>query len=299
MESAPKKTLSSLWRFLGEWHGILLTLAVAVSALWLVLTGQHILYIHPRYTIFILEMAGLATLACLWALWRGIPSSHSHDHPTPDLPLDEAPGTHVGEEVSLVDATVVDTGRGEEAAHSAGVPGEPRGWKARLGMATTAGLVVAASVMVLLLPPAPLSPSMAAQRGGGRATAASASNLVHSLADLPAQPNISHWAQLLSQQGPDDLTGMAAHIDGFVTTTPEFAAHGYYLTRFTIICCAVDAYPASVPIYDPQWREHVKVGQWLEVEGSFHPSTGDIYEKYSLHPTQVTPIEEPAEPYLY
>lgn len=299
MESAPKKTPSSLGRFLGEWYGILLTLAVAVSALWLVLTGQHILYIHPRYTIFILEMASLAALACLWALWRGIPSSHSHDHPTPGQPQDEAHGHHVGKAVSFADLTFLDGEPGEEAAHRAGVPWEPRGWKARLGTATTAGLVVAASVMVLVLPPAPLSPSMAAQRGGGRATAASASNLVHSLADLPVEPNISHWAQLLSQQGPDDLTGLSTQIDGFVTTTPEFSAHGYYLTRFTIICCAVDAYPASVPIYDPQWREHVEVGQWLEVEGSFQPSTGGIYEKYALHPTQVTPIEEPAEPYLY
>lgn len=358
-----------LLSFCRRWYGVLLTAAIAVSALWLALTERHTLYVHPRYTVFIIEMSALAVVACVWAFWQVGASQEectgqaeccvqqadcvSHDGHTCNTPIDEP--EHAGE--------LRETGK-MWRAH----------WFRRATTLVTGSLVLTAAIMVLALPPAPLSPSMVAQRSIGTSAAGrNAANIVRSLADLPAEPRISDWSMLLMSQTSDDLTGVPATVTGFVTTTPEIADQGYYLVRFTIICCAVDAFPAQIPVYDPHWREHVQVGQWLKVSGNFQPAgvvpaggwgdaaqgadtlsassqshsvearTGQVgtdqsavgrssvgqgsavpggvsgtegdlrgaepeassdtipgvLEQYMLHPTQVTPIPEPAEPYLY
>lgn len=301
--------LPRLIQVCARWYGIVLTAVVAVSALWLVATGQHTLFIHPRYTVFITEMSALALAACVWAL------------------------RHLG---FAEGAMTSENNKPERVA-------DRPSWRVRMQRVTTASLVIIAIVMVLLVPPAPLSPSMVAQRSiGTNAGSGNSSNIVRTLADLPAEPRISDWAMLLASQTTDDLTGIPVRVEGFVTTDPEIAEHGYYLVRFTIICCAVDAFPARIPIYDPQWRDRVEVGQWLEVSGNFQPTRdlladvndGDrisvdqgssaasagsgtatdpqteqadasdvklpgLIEEYMLQPSEVTPIPEPAEPYLY
>lgn len=282
--------------WIGQWYGVILTAAVAVSALWLVITGQHTLFIHPRYSVFLAEMAILAGIASMWALWRGVPQSESHHHPGAVIP-------------ETMTARPSEMNPSERATDSASLPAtasaatveyrQGKGNRATLASAATAVLVGTALVLVTVVPPAPLSPSMAMQRGGTGGAGASYSNLVRGLADLPPEPNISHWAQLLTIPHDDDLSNVPARITGFVTTNPDIADQGYYLVRFTVVCCAVDAYPAAVPIYDPMWREHVEVGQWLDVSGAFQPVEGKLPEKYILHPDSVTPIEEPAEPYLF
>lgn len=328
--------LGAVKRWLGRWYGVLLTAAFAVSGLWLTFTGRHTLYVHPRYTVFIIEMSALAVVACVWGFWQS------------------AAFVQVGqaEHQECCGHSAIKNGDGT-GGHVAGhkVAGTPRRqWQARIGKMTTTILVIIAAIMVLIVPPAPLSPNMVAQRSVGVNTGrTNSSNIVRSLADLPAEPRISDWAMLLMSKTSDDLTGVPASVEGFVTTTPEIADRGYYLVRFTIICCAVDAFPAQVPVYDPAWRERVEVGQWLKVSGSFQPvgtalageglgalgpavqggsdqagvgglngesdsenadsRTGDpaaagegksgILEDYMLHPTEVTPIPEPAEPYLY
>lgn len=257
--------------FIRQWYGVLTTAAVAVSALWLVYAGKHTLFVHPRYTIFITEMSLLALVACVWALARGI--SHEHEHAS---------------DFSLAGSAHSDDA-GHEHAHVT---------RSLWASAVTGVLVVTALVMVLAVPPAPLSANLA----GARATAQAAplsSNIIRSLADLPTQPTVADWAQLLISQTKDDLTNQPAQIDGFVTADDDIASQGYYLVRFRITCCAVDAFPARVPVYDPQWREHVEIGQWVKVEGKFQPSTINIHEEWMLHPERVTPIDEPDQPYLF
>ncbi len=270
--------MESLREFLRQWYGIFTTAAVAVSALWLVSTGKHTLFVHPRYTIFITEMAVLALIACLWALWNGAGTTAKNTTPEKDSSTAISPAS----------ATTAHTG----TTHTA-----PR--LAALNSAATAILVSTALVIVLLIPPAPLSAKLAGARAQSQVAPSNGTKIVRTLADLPAQPTTADWAKLLVSQTKDDLTEQKAHIDGFVTTDDDIAGQGYYLVRFSIICCAVDAFPARVPIYDPNWRDHVEVGQWLDIEGAFQPSTINIHEEWMLHPTRVTPIEEPENPYLF
>src|SRR5450830_2071955 len=82
-----------MWLKLRRARGIVLCIAALVSTIWLALTNQLILYIHPRYVVFtvIMAVAGLAIAIASFA------RRADHDH-------DEEP---VGWRASLSNATTV------------------------------------------------------------------------------------------------------------------------------------------------------------------------------------------------
>jgi uncharacterized membrane protein YcgQ (UPF0703/DUF1980 family) len=64
-------------------------------------------------------------------------------------------------------------------------------------------------------------------------------------------------------------------------------------------CCAVDARPIGVPVYQPNWRNTYKADQWVDVQGTFiqNPEAGAI--AVAIGPKSITPISEPDNPYVY
>lgn len=106
------------------------------------------------------------------------------------------------------------------------------------------------------------------------------------------------WATLL-QLGvtAGDLNGKAIDVVGFVTPhrdRPEV----FYVSRFTVTCCAVDALPVGVPVLDRGWRDRWRDGQWVRVRGTFTADTGDAVAPV-VDPESVEAVEEPREPYEY
>ena len=70
----PDGKLSRALRYWAErWQGVLLSLVVVVATLWLALSGQLGLYIHPRYFVFTVAMAviGLVLVGAGFARRRG------------------------------------------------------------------------------------------------------------------------------------------------------------------------------------------------------------------------------------
>ena len=67
---------------LARWQGVLLTLVVGVSTLWLAATGQLVLYIHPRYVVFtvVMTLIGVAFSlgVLLWSPRADDPDDHDH-----------------------------------------------------------------------------------------------------------------------------------------------------------------------------------------------------------------------------
>jgi putative membrane protein len=49
-----------LLRFVQRWRGVALMSVVVVATIWLAVSGQLILYIHPRYVVFTVIMAVVA-----------------------------------------------------------------------------------------------------------------------------------------------------------------------------------------------------------------------------------------------
>jgi uncharacterized repeat protein (TIGR03943 family) len=95
------------------------------------------------------------------------------------------------------------------------------------------------------------------------------------------------------------LADARVRLSGFVTPTDDGA--GYYLTRFTMNCCAADATAISVLILDDGQRP---ADEWFEVEGTWEPREDMDAGTPSVAPpilraVDVTPMEPPAQPYEY
>lgn len=168
-----------------------------------------------------------------------------------------------------------------------------------------AGVICAAFCLVFaILRPSGLTSSAVGQRGIN--TAALTINADASLTDLSSaqvdytQFSIKEWASLLSQTNDSALfAGKPASITGFVSPTPDNNPNVFYVSRFVMTCCAVDARPIGVPVYKPGWQKEYKTDQWLDVQGSFRQNPESGPNGIVLEPQNITPTEEPEKPYVY
>lgn len=295
-----------VWEHINRWRGVALSMILAVATLWLAWSNLLTFFIHPRYVFFTVEMALLALLASVWAIWRGIheeDEEHGHDHSHHDHAHHHGPFQN--------DA-------GQENTHGPDSPlapplkapltpragrREPRQFPTWLSGAASALVIAVVAGMVLVAPPAPLSATLASERalaGGGVGERSTGKAVITTLAQLPDQATVGDWAQLLANAPAEEVLGQKPVLDGFIIAPEEIADHGYYLVRFQIACCAVDALPVGIPVVDPAWRDKYSEGQWLRVSGEFTPNPGMPFpEEAVLTPSNVETIDEPEQPYLF
>jgi len=250
-------------RFLTHWRGIVLSLIGVVSIAWLALTDQLGLYIHPRYFVFTVIMAAFASLFVVLG-FALLPESvnESHDHETAAKPA-----------------------RGDWWWVSAHVV-----------------LIAATTVGLLVLPPATLTTSTVAQRAINSSAPSSFENesIDLGVGDLSSL-TVKDWAGLLRQGVVEDsFAGKAVTLVGFVTPDTDDPANVFYVARFTVTCCAVDAQPIGVPVYLPGWQDDFEVDGWVSVTGAFvsNPSTSSR-QSVVLSPTEIIATEQPTQPYVY
>lgn len=240
-------------RLLDRWKGIALAAIGIVATLWLGVTGQLGLYIHPRYFVFTLVMAVLAIAFVVLAfvvLPGGGAGDDGHDHR-----------------------------------------------RGRIATAVSATIVVAAGFALLALPPATLTTATASNRELNAAGAVGdvAPDLV---GGDTSSFTVKDWALLL-RQNPDPATFTApVEVTGFVLPSPEQPDDVFYVARFTVTCCAVDAQPVGVPVHLPGWQERFAADEWVTATGRIvvDPSGGAALV---LQPATVEPTEQPEQPYVF
>jgi uncharacterized repeat protein (TIGR03943 family) len=260
-------------RELQRWRGVLLVAPVLVATMLLGFSGQLVLYIHPRYVVFTMVLSGIALVILVASvLMRGHAHEHTHAH-------DHAPDEF--------DEPDVPRGRSRVVALSAFV---------------TAAI---AAVLLLALPPATLSSETASQRD---VVGSSSSADAETFADADAAPTaafaaftVLEWSALLRQtQDPAFYDGKPVDVVGFITPDPAGSPDIFYVSRFKITCCAVDAAPSGIPVYHPDWRSDYAADDWVQVTGAIETNpSAESDQALALHPESVTPIEEPGDPYLY
>ncbi len=104
---------------------------------------------------------------------------------------------------------------------------------------------------------------------------------------------IEDWAQLLATKpDPAFYANKPVDVTGFVFDA-GLGNDIFMLSRFTVTCCAVDARPAGIPVYLPNWQEQLDEDQWLHIEGMFELNNDVL----SINPSVVEKIEEPTNPY--
>ena len=250
-----------MWPNIQRWRGVILIGTATVAIVWLALSGQLVLYIHPRYVVFTVIMAVITLVFVTASTFSRVAMDAEDDAP-------------VGRWPRIISLT---------------------------------GLVLAGVTVVgmLVLPPATLSSATADQRDINSTTiSAGVQNLEEvssGSAESFAALTVVDWSSLLRQT--NDLafySGKAADITGFITPDADDPDNLFYVSRFFITCCAVDAQPAGVPVYYPGWADTMSADDWVRVTGEFqtNPSTLSA-QPLALDPSEVTVVEQPSEPYLF
>lgn len=236
---------------------------VIVAILYLAVTGQLVLYIHPRYVAFTVAMA-LIGLVFVVAGLANRQALAGHDH------LDEQPG---------------------------------RGW--RLLASVTGGVVtVAMALALVIIPPTTLTTATVAQReinSTGLGSTAGDVDLSGASDETISNFTVRDWATLLRQSS--DMAfyeANPANVVGFITADEEDSENAFYVSRFVVTCCAVDAQPVGVLVHWENWQAEFERDQWVEVNGTFeaNPSRSSS-QPMALIPSEIVPVEQPGEPYLY
>jgi len=258
-----------MWPEFRRWQGIALCAAALVSTAWLAITGQLILYIHPRYIVFtvLLTIVGLALVVA--SLLRGGSARHDPD----------------------------DDGH---------LHADRRPEGARLAISVL-GIVVtfAVAVALVVVPPATLTTATADQRvinaGQAGSSTASLDKADSAPAGASAKFTVADWASLLRQTSdPAFFRDKPVDVTGFVTADPADPENVFYVSRFVITCCAVDAQPVGVPVYQQGWTTSFEKNQWVRVTGTFDidPSRSSA-QPIAVIPSDVKHVEQPSDPYLY
>ncbi|MCZ9882372.1 TIGR03943 family putative permease subunit [Arthrobacter sp. B2a2-09] len=260
-------------RLVGRWQGVVLSLIGLIATIWLGLTGQLALYIHPRYFVFTVIMAVIAGVLALAAFVLAPTAQDGHDQD--------------GHEHSDEHSHDHSDGRGSRWS-----------WLWPVGSVLT---IVAAVVALLILPPSTLTTATVAQRDLN----GSASALTLKAPALPSKGDYSaftvrDWASLLrSGAGQDFFADKTATVTGFVSadkTDPNV----FFVTRFVVTCCAVDAQPIGVPVYHPGWQNEYTTDSWVTVSSSFRANPNPASrEAIVLIPDSIAHTTQPAQPYVY
>ena len=246
---------------MNQWQGVLLSLVGIIATVWLGITGQLGLYIHPRYFVFTIIMAVIAAVLVVLAF------------------------------------AVVPRPSDEEAVLEAG--GTRRRW---LWSSASVAIIVAAVVGLLVLPPATLTSATVKQRdlngSASTLTQAEASGLIGG--DYAAF-TVRDWSSLLRQgAGEDFFADKTATVTGFVTPDKSDPENVFFVARFFVSCCAVDAQPIGIPVYYPGWQDEFATDSWVTITSGFEANPSAISdEQIVLVPDAITPTKRPAEPYVY
>lgn len=160
-------------------------------------------------------------------------------------------------------------------------------------------------VAMVALPPATLTSATASQRDINSSSIGTETQSVQAAADAPvgsfATFTVVDWASLLRQSSDLDFyAGKPVDVVGFITADPDDPQNVFYVSRFVVTCCAVDAQPAGIPVYMPNWPDTFALDEWVRATGEFttNPSARSG-QAIALEPESVERVEQPSEPYLY
>lgn len=244
-------------------RGVLLGLIASLASVWLWLTSQLNLYIHPRYTTFTFVLAIAAIIMAI-------------------------AGAKYDESYSL-DAS------------------ESKAKKYSIAAMLTTAICVLGALTLLLVKPATLTSSAANQRGINAASVTSdATNQRITTSPLFAGDDYSNlsmkdWTGLLAQTSDTNFfVGKQINLTGFVAADQNDPKNVFYVSRFVVTCCVVDARPLGIAVYRPGWQSMYKADSWVDVKGQFvvNPSGANL-EPVVIEPSDIQNIKQPDNPYAY
>ncbi len=238
--------------------GVLL-LGLSVYVIGVYWEGTIALYIHPRYSLFAVIMAGIAAVALLGGIVVEAQSRHrQHVH---------ASGSFLGRLVNGVVALVV--------LLALLLPARP----------------LSPEAIARRMPQAPQTVVNDAQKEAARAGRACPSS--------PLPHTIGGWVFTLSDFPAHCYKGAAVELTGFFAHPNEgvLPKDIFYIARAAVMCCAVDTQPYVLPLKG--LKQPPRAGQWVTIRGHFVEQLIQDKEVLVVEVTDAREILPPANPYEY
>ncbi|MGH3148382.1 MAG: TIGR03943 family putative permease subunit [Rubrobacter sp.] len=236
-----------------------------VHALALYLGGQLTLYIHPRYVLFTVALNVVSLAACCAGFsataWRVANGSY-------------AGGASWRPSVTFLMAMVVLLAAYALPARTLSTETADQ----RIGNFNSARS-----------PSSATGGTLAAFRTGETPTLAGAAT-----ADLA----IEDWVAAFGvEPNANFYEGKEVNVVGFVFRAEGTPDDVFYVSRFVVTCCAVDAQPIGLPVRSPGWQERFEDDAWVRVKGRFANETG-VAEPVVVEPERVERTAQPPNPYV-
>lgn len=163
-------------------------------------------------------------------------------------------------------------------------------------------IIIISVVMLLVIQPAALTSLTVSQRvmnSGVNATSDARESAILKERGSYTNFTIKDWSLLLSQSSdPKQYQNKPAKVSGFIAASKD--ENVFFVSRFVVTCCALDARPIGVPVYSPGWRKTFAPDQWVETSGVFiaNPNTNTT-DRTVVSPDYVRPIDKEKNQYVY
>jgi uncharacterized repeat protein (TIGR03943 family) len=150
----------------------------------------------------------------------------------------------------------------------------------------------------VLIPARPLGSDAAANKGVTLAgPLAAGNNQTMQLDAAPDKRTVLDWIRIFNFE-PDlnPYLGETANVIGFVYADPRLPTGHFLVARFTVSCCVADAFAIGMAV---RWPEQLPTDQWVIVRGPVQVLEIDQQKIPLILAESITPIDEPAQPYLF
>ena len=160
-------------------------------------------------------------------------------------------------------------------------------------------LVALPLILGVAIPPTPLGASAVSARGMSTDIAIAADETASTLTVIPSERNLLDWVRAMNENpDPAALAGEEADIVGFVYRDVRFTDDQFMVGRFTLTCCVADALAIGVVVQADDAVEF-PADSWVRVTGTFEAGTVDGDALPVLMAAEITPVQQPEQPYLY
>ncbi|MEM8777421.1 MAG: TIGR03943 family protein [Cyanobacteria bacterium P01_G01_bin.49] len=136
-------------------------------------------------------------------------------------------------------------------------------------------LLVVTAIVGFIIPPTIFDSQVALQRGISESLPVTQTQTQSFSTNVkPEERSLIEWIRTLNAYPePDAYQGQKAKITGFVVHAPILPDDYFFLSRFVLTCCAVDAYPVGLPVKLERDRSNYPPDSWLEIEGEMMTET--------------------------
>lgn len=230
-----------------------------------VFTNTLPLYVHVRYTPLI-TITGIVLMIMaavkVWLTLRGDELEHDHDHHDHD---------------------------GHDHA--------PMSWKSPALLALLIPVILG-----LLVPPRALG--SAAINAQGFSNTGTGMRTVQTIVDNNSVVDTSQWTlldyvnALVYKPDHPQLQGQPIETTGFVWRNADMPEGEFFVARFVVSCCSADGLAIYLPV---KWEGSAELpnDSWVRVSGTIGLSEVQGQQAAVIQATEIVPIEQPAQPYLY